>query len=144
MLAQENMIDPSGHFDNNVLNQFVKGRYPLAEIIEMSKHIAQCLDCTGRLKIIAPDFIDETEEKNDGKHLSKEEVVEYLKSELPFKHIREVSEHFRNCFDCRKKLYSSLDPEYLGQTLKKLKNMRKWRFRIFNYFEARFKRFKVG
>lgn len=114
----------SEHFSNNEIENFINGKYPLKEVFKISQHIIQCLSCQDLVNKFSPMFFQEPAALNaesksfeNEKHYTFEEIIGFLRAELPLKQRLQMSDHIRECTICKTKLYEA-DPNYLKQTIK--------------------------
>lgn len=113
----------SRHFSSKELKNFADGNYSVSELFVISKHIAQCESCKNSLKGISSSFVTESSEDPDERsvseneqHFSDNEITAFLKGELSIKYRLKMANHFRNCADCKTKVFQK-DPKILIQTI---------------------------
>lgn len=108
----------SKHLSKRELGDFADGKPPLKTLFEQSRHIAGCRSCAEKLRTLAPAFFEERENgfggSNGGsaEHFSEEQIAGFFQAAYPVRRRLEMSEHFRECESCRKRMMAE-NPENL-------------------------------
>lgn len=95
------------HLNNSSLQKFVDGEYPVKRLVEISSHIAQCNKCKNKLESYSPSFIEEKPSLNScNKNLCHNEIDSWFKNKITMAKRLEISDHIRNCHQCKSKFYA--------------------------------------